>query len=42
MQEWTIIYRPRYDTWFKKCGEPLQNEILAHLEVLKILGPNYR
>lgn len=40
MKEWTIIYRPRYSVWFKKCGEQLQNEILAHLEVLKTLGPN--
>jgi hypothetical protein len=40
MKEWTIIYRPRYRIWFKKCGESLQNEILAHLEVLKIMGPN--
>jgi hypothetical protein len=40
MKEWTIIYRPRYGIWFNKCGEPLQDEILAHLEVLKTLGPN--
>ncbi len=40
MKEWTIIYRPRYFGWFKKCGEPLQNAFLAHLEVLKTLGPS--
>lgn len=40
MKEWTIIYRPPYSTWFAKCGEELQNEILANLEVLKTMGPN--
>jgi hypothetical protein len=40
MKQWTIIYRPRYSAWFGKCGEELQDEILAHLEVLKIVGPN--
>jgi hypothetical protein len=40
MKDWTIIYRPRYAAWFGKCGEQLQNEILAHLEVLKTMGPN--
>jgi hypothetical protein len=40
MKEWTIVYRPRYSAWFEKCGEPLQNEILANLEVLKTMGPN--
>lgn len=40
MKEWTIIYRPHYSAWFGKCGEELQNEILAHLEVLKTVGPN--
>jgi len=40
MKEWTIIYRPRYSAWFVKCGEDLQDEILAHLEVLKAMGPN--
>lgn len=39
MKEWTIIYRPRYEVWFSKCAEGLQNEILAHLEVLKAMGP---
>lgn len=40
MKQWTIIYRPRYSAWFEKCGEELQDEILAHLEVLKTMGPN--
>ena len=40
MKQWTIIYRPHYTVWFGKCGEELQDEILAHLEVLKIVGPN--
>ena len=40
MKEWTIIYRPHYRAWFGKCGEEMQNEILAHLEVLKTVGPN--
>ncbi len=40
MKEWTIIYRPRYSVWFGTCGEGLQDEILAHLEVLKAMGPN--
>ena len=40
MKEWTIIYRPRYSAWFVQCGEELQDEILAHLEVLKTMGPN--
>ena len=40
MKEWTIIYRPPYSTWFAKCSEELQNEILANLEVLKTMGPN--
>jgi hypothetical protein len=40
MKQWTIIYRPRYSAWFGKCGEELQDEILAHLEVLKTVGPN--
>ncbi len=40
MKEWAIIYRSRHSLWFNKCGEPLQNEILAHLEVLKIMGPS--
>jgi hypothetical protein len=40
MKDWTIIYRPRYAAWFGKCGEQLQNEILAYLEVLKTMGPN--
>ena len=35
MKQWTIIYRPHYSAWFGKCGEELQDEILAHLEVLK-------
>lgn len=39
MKQWTIIYRSRYSAWFEKCGEDLQDEILAHLEVLKVLGP---
>ncbi len=39
MSEWTILYRPRYTAWFGRCGEDLQNEILAHLEVLKTMGP---
>ena len=40
MKEWTIMYRPHYSAWFGKCGEEMQNEILAHLEVLKTVGPN--
>ena len=40
MKAWTIIYRSPYRAWFGKCGEELQNEILAHLEVLKTVGPN--
>jgi hypothetical protein len=40
MKQWIIIYRPRYSAWFGKCGEELQDEILAHLEVLKVVGPN--
>ena len=40
MKEWTIIYRSRYANWFGKCGESLQDEILAHLEVLRTMGPN--
>ena len=40
MKQWTIIYRPHYRAWFGKCGEELQDEILAHLEVLKTVGPN--
>jgi hypothetical protein len=40
MKQWTIIYRPHYSAWFGKCGEELQDEILAHLEVLKTVGPN--
>ena len=40
MKEWTIMYRPPYSAWFGKCGETLQNEILAHLEVLKTMGPH--
>lgn len=40
MKQWTIIYRPHYSAWFGKCGEVLQDEILAHLEVLKTVGPN--
>jgi len=40
MKEWTIIYRPRYHAWFTRCAEALQDEILAHLEVLKAMGPN--
>ena len=40
MKEWTIIYRPLYRAWFGKCGEAMQNEILAHLEVLKTVRPN--
>ncbi len=40
MKQWTIIYRPHYSAWFGKCGEELQDEILAHLEVLKAVGPN--
>lgn len=40
MKEWTIVYRPHYSAWFGKCGEAMQNEILAHLEVLKTVGPN--
>ena len=40
MKEWTIIYRPPYSAWFGKCGEELQNEVLANLEVLKTMGPN--
>jgi hypothetical protein len=40
MKQWTIIYRRRYSAWFRKCGEELQDEILAHLEVLTIVGPN--
>lgn len=39
MKEWTIIYRLPYSAWFGECGEGLQNEILAHLEVLKTVGP---
>jgi hypothetical protein len=39
MKEWTIVYRPRYSAWFVKCGKGLQNEILAQLEVMKVLGP---
>lgn len=39
MKRWTIIYRSHYNAWFEKCGEDLQDEILAHLEVLKVLGP---
>lgn len=40
MKEGTIIYRSRYANWFGKCGESLQDEILAHLEVLRTMGPN--
>lgn len=40
MKEWTIIYRSRYSAWFEGSGEELQNEILANLEVLKVMGPN--
>lgn len=40
MKEWTIMYRPHYRPWFGKCGEDMQNEILAHLEVLKTVGPH--
>lgn len=32
--------RAHYRGWFGKCGEEMQNEILAHLEVLKTVGPN--
>ena len=39
MKEWMIIYRPRYIAWFVKCSESLQDEILAHLEVLRKMGP---
>ena len=40
MKDWTIIYRPHYSAWLGKCGEELQNEILANLEVLKTMGPH--
>jgi hypothetical protein len=40
MKRWTIIYRPRFSAWFGKCREELQDDILAHLEVLQALGPS--
>ncbi len=40
MREWTIIYRPRYSAWFENREEELQDEILAHLEVLQTIGPS--
>ena len=40
MEQWTIMYRPRYRAWFGTCGEALQDEILAHVEVLQTMGPN--
>nr|WP_314417409.1 type II toxin-antitoxin system RelE/ParE family toxin [uncultured Erwinia sp.] len=40
MQIWTIITRPRFDAWFARQSDAVQEEILAVLTLLREDGPN--
>lgn len=36
---WKVITRIRFNTWFEKQTEEVQDEILAHLNILEEDGP---
>lgn len=40
MQIWKIITRPRFDAWFARQTDAVQEEILAVLTLLREDGPN--
>lgn len=37
---WNVITTERFDEWFNKQTEPLQDEVLAILKILSEYGPH--
>lgn len=37
---WTVIYSSIFEEWLESCSESLQNETLAHIELLSMMGVN--
>lgn len=35
---WTVIYSSVFEEWLESCSESLQNEALAHIELLSMMG----
>ncbi|MEA3507469.1 MAG: type II toxin-antitoxin system RelE/ParE family toxin [Synergistota bacterium] len=37
---WDVVYTDHFETWLETCSTSLQNETLAHIELLAIMGVN--
>ena len=38
--EWDVLFDEEFDAWLQHCDQALQDEIWAHIGVLRRFGPN--